>query len=124
MSRKAENLIFVPLLGVLATALGYQFGLGNQTEHLPLVLRILDPSYLTSDFFVNSASGFGPRFYYVHFVAFFTQWVPLSLVVLVLALVVNTALAALTIFAVRDLLDGDPGPNTTPPPTPTPTLTR
>ena len=102
-----DELLFVILLGVLATTLGYQFSYGNQTEHIPLVLRLLDPSYLQDDFFVESASAFGPRFYYVHVLAFFAQWLPLSLVVLAMALAVNTALAALTVLAVRDLLDGD-----------------
>jgi Domain of unknown function (DUF6798) len=103
----SDEVLFVVLFGLLATAVGYQVGLGNQTEHLPIVLRLLDPNYLQSDFFVNSAVEFGPRFYYVHLLAFFAQWVPLPLVVLTLALTINIALGALTILAARDLLAAD-----------------
>ena len=104
---RSDELLFVILLGILATILGYQFGLGNQTEHLPLVLRLLDPAYLQNDFFVDSAIEFGPRFYYVHLLAFLAQWFSLPFVVLSLALVVNVSLAALSFLAVRDLLQGD-----------------
>ncbi|RYX84879.1 hypothetical protein EON83_08030 [bacterium] len=48
---------------------GYAFGTGDQAEQLPPVLRLLDSSYLTRDWFVNSTQGFGPRTFYSHFVA-------------------------------------------------------
>lgn len=48
---------------------GYSFGTGDQGEQLPPVLRLLDPNYLTRDWFVNSTQGFGPRTFYSHFVA-------------------------------------------------------
>ena len=61
--------LFLALLALLATALEYRFGLGNQVEQLPLVLHALDPSLLANDFYVRSAAGFGPRFYYVTLLA-------------------------------------------------------
>ena len=102
-----DELLFVSVLGIATTFLGYQFGMGNQTEHMPLVLRLLDPDYLKNDFFVESAIGFGPRFYYVHILAFLAKWMTLPLAVLFISLSVNIALAALSFLAVRDLLQGD-----------------
>lgn len=92
----SDEVLFLALLGLMATVLGYRFGFGNQIEQLPLVMRALDASYLTNDFYVESASGFGPRFYYVHLVAGLARVAPLPVVFFGLTLVVNLALVGST----------------------------
>jgi hypothetical protein len=93
---ESDEVLFLALLGLMATVLGYRFGFGNQIEQLPLVMRALDASYLTNDFYVESASGFGPRFYYVHLVAGLARVAPLPVVFFGLTLVVNLALVGST----------------------------
>ena len=56
---------------------GYGYGVSDQAEQLPLIFRAMDSGYLANDFFVNAASEFGPRFYYVHTMAFIGTYVPL-----------------------------------------------
>ncbi len=54
---------FGVLFGLIAASLsGYSYGLIDHAIQLPLIFRLIDPGYLTNDFFVNSASGFGPVF--------------------------------------------------------------
>jgi hypothetical protein len=104
---RRDDALFLALLALLATALEYRFGLGNQTEQLPLVLHALHPERLADDFYVRSAQGFGPRFYYVWLLTALVRWLPLPLVMLGLTLVVNASLAAVTYLAARDLLRGE-----------------
>ena len=102
-----DEFLFLALLAVVATIVGYRFGFGNQVEQLPIVMRLLDSSYLTNDFYVESASKFGPRFYYAHIVAGLAWFAPLSVVLFGLTLLVNLALVAISHFATRRLLGGD-----------------
>jgi hypothetical protein len=76
--------------------LGYQFGYGNQVEQFSLVRRLVDPTFLRGDFYVDSAAGFGPRYYYSLVVAWLTRLAPLPAVILVLTFLTNLALAAVT----------------------------
>ena len=101
------DVIFTILFGIVATTVGYQFGFGNQTEQIPIVMRFLDPSFIQHDFYVNSAAEFGPRYYYVSLLAHVTKLIPLPVVIAGLALIVNMSLCAITIFASRDLLHSD-----------------
>jgi hypothetical protein len=102
-----DEILFLALLALVATALEYRFGLGNQTEALPLVLRALDASLFENDFYVRSSEPFGPRFYYVWIVAGLAKLLSLPAALLVLTLGVNAALAVVTCRAARDLLHAD-----------------
>lgn len=83
------------------TLLGYQFGIGNQVEQFPIIGRLGDPEFLKGDFYVDSAAGFGPRYYYSLFVSFLAGLVPLPAAVLVLSCVAGLAVAAVTFVACR-----------------------
>ncbi len=98
--RSVAALCLVAMLPLI----GYQFGLGNQVEQLTLVGRLLDPSYLRGDFYVDSAIGFGPRFYYCLMLAQGSKLLPIWMVVLVMSLLAAAGLAFLTYWAARRLL--------------------
>ena len=96
--------VFAALFGALATALSYYvYGGVNHPEQLALIFREMDSAYLVNDFFVNSGSGFGPRFYYTKALAAAGAVIPLPLLFFVLYLLVQIAVTAVTAFAARDL---------------------
>ena len=98
----ATILLFALLAGSVLTAASYQFGLGNQVEQLPLILRAADSHWLSRDFFTNAASIFGPRSYYAQALAFASRFAPLPLLFLLLTLLCNVlviGLTALTAYA-------------------------
>ena len=95
---------------MLATALpvlGYQFGLGNQVEQFSIVRQLSDPSFIPTDFYVNSAAGFGPRFYYSWLLSLLSGFAPLPLVIFILTCVTNFALAFISFNAARSHLHSD-----------------
>jgi hypothetical protein len=100
----ADTLLFLAAATVVSTVIGYRFGFGNQTEQFPLVLRYLDPGYLTRDFFVETGSAFGPRFYYAKTLALLCHLAPLPMVVFALVLAVNAGIAFVTYRAAREVL--------------------
>ena len=95
------------LIAVIATVWGYNYGTGNQVEQLPIVLRALDHSFLSEDFFVNAGESYGPRYYYAVFLASLTRWsgLPLYLVILGFTLLANSMTALVSGLAARDLFD-------------------
>ncbi|MEZ5918003.1 MAG: DUF6798 domain-containing protein [Parvularculaceae bacterium] len=95
-----RDLLFLALIAVLPL-LGYQFGLGNQVEQFSIIRRLLDPAFLPADFYVNSASGFGPRYYYALFLSGLTRLAPFPLVILFFTVLTNFALATITFDAAR-----------------------
>ena len=96
--------VFAVLFGLLSAALGgYLYGGVNHPEQLALIFREMDAGYLVNDFFVNSASGFGPRFYYTKLMAAAGSVLPLPLLFFTLYLLVHIGVAAVTAFAARDL---------------------
>ena len=97
-------LSFSVLFGLVAAVLsGYFYGLNNHAEHLPLIFRVMDPGYLTNDFFVNAASEFGPRYYYTHMLAFVAGYVPLHAAMAVIWLSTFVAVSLITAFAGKDV---------------------
>ena len=97
-------LAFSVLFGLSAAALsGYSYGLSNLTEQLPIVFRLIDPGYLTNDFFVNATQEFGPRFYYSHLLAFLAGYVPLHGAMAVLWLLAYVSVIVVTAFTARDI---------------------
>ena len=96
--------VFAALFGLLSAALsGYLYGGVNHPEQLALIFREMDAGYLVNDFFVNSAAGFGPRFYYTKLLAAAGAVIPLPLLFFTLYLLVQISVAAITAFAARDL---------------------
>ena len=96
--------VFAVLFGLLAALIrGYGYGIADQEVHIPEILRILDSSYLANDFSLNSASNFGPRFYYSHAVASMTRCVPLEAIFAVLYLIQSVSTACITALAARDI---------------------
>ena len=92
------------MFGLLAAVLGgYSYGASDHFEQLPLILRAMDSRYLINDFFVNAASEFGPRFYYVHFMALIGKLIPLPLTFLLVFLFAHVGVAVVTAFAAKDL---------------------
>lgn len=77
----------------------YGFGEQNHIEQLPHVLRRLDPTYLSNDFFVNTTTAYGPRYLYMGIVAGLSQVFPLVHVAFV-----GTALANFSIALISGLL--------------------
>jgi len=78
---------WIGTFGLLATLFTYRYGIYDQIEQLPIILGMMEDDYLARDFFVNASTGFGPRFYYAHFIAFFAQilGLPLTLFLFTLA---------------------------------------
>ena len=55
---RVEIAVALALLYLAALMLkGYQFGVSDQNDELPLIRRALDPTYLNHDWFVNAATG-------------------------------------------------------------------
>ncbi|MCA8883675.1 MAG: hypothetical protein KDA50_08005 [Rhodobacteraceae bacterium] len=92
-------LSFVPLIGAL-------YGVGNQVEQLSLIARLRDPGFAAGDFYIDAATGFGPRYYYAHLLAALSWTLPVPLVIHALSVASNFALAAVSFQAVQRLLGG------------------
>jgi hypothetical protein len=99
-----DVLLFVLLAGALATFVhGYHYGQVNQVEHIPRILRILDSTYLAGDFIIDSTSGYGVRYFYSMLAAGLGWLFSLPIAFLLMVLVQNTLLAAVTFYAARQL---------------------
>ena len=97
-------LVFAVLFGLLAALIrGYGYGMTDQEVHIPEILRILDSGYLVNDFVLNSASDFGPRFYYSHAVALTAKVVPLEATFAILFLLQSIAASCITALAAEDI---------------------
>ncbi len=91
---------FLGLLTALPL-LGYQFGIGSQVEQFPIIGRLSDPKFLEGDFYVDSAAGFGPRYYYSLFISFLTNFGSLPAVILALTCLTNFGVATVTFISAR-----------------------
>lgn len=97
-------LVFAVLFGLLAALIrGYGYGMKDQEVHIPEILRILDSGYLVNDFVLNSASDFGPRFYYSHAVASIASYIPLEAIFASMFLLQAIAASCITALAARDI---------------------
>jgi hypothetical protein len=108
MNRDRSNLtdvvFFSILIGILATLYGgYTYGTGHHMDHEPVVRRVMDPTFLTNDFYTNANDGFGPRYYFSRLVAGIAAVLPLPIVYFVLTLLSNCFVALVTALAARDL---------------------
>lgn len=103
----ASDAAFAFLLALVSTALAYRFGVGNQIEQLPMILRQIDAGYLTNDVFVSSSATFGPRFYFARIVALTCQWMSLPWAYAVLRFVSDLALIAVTMWTAVRVIGAD-----------------
>jgi len=96
--------LFCLLAGVVSTfANGYTYGEFNQVEHLPMIFRMMDGSFLANDFFVNAVDAFNPRFYYVWLMAAASTWVPTPLLFVLLTCAANVFIAVVTWHIARSM---------------------
>ena len=108
--RKADSPARIPLtvfsilIGLLSAALSrYNVGASDQAVYLPELLRAIDPSYLTHDFWLNSAAEFGPRFYYTRVLALAADFVSISAISYLLFIAAHCACSVVAAFATRDI---------------------
>lgn len=105
--RISSDLVFAVLLALVSATLNYRFGVGNQVEQIPLILNRLDPGYLAGDFFVETGRAFGPRIYFVQFLAWLSKLAPLHWVYYLLTVLSNLALVLVTQWAARRIIGAD-----------------
>lgn len=84
----------------------YTYGRFNQADHLLLVNRLLDPHYLSQDFFLNETLVFDPRANYAALLALMAHVIPLSTVIWALSLGTSCLTAVLTVAIAHDLFGG------------------
>ncbi len=94
------------IVSAVFTLSNYTYGRFNQADHLLLVNRLLDPHYLSQDFFLNETLVFDPRANYAALLALMAHVIPLSAVVWVLSLGTSCLTAVLTVAIARDLFGG------------------
>lgn len=99
-----SDMIFTGLLALISTVIAYQFATGNQLEQLPIILRQIDPNFLSQDFFLSTTQDFGPRTYYSEFIGLVCQLLPLPWVYASLTFITDFALATITIWAARSVI--------------------
>ncbi len=98
-----NQLVLLALLAVLPM-IGAQFGYGNQIEQFSIVMRLLDPAALPSDFYVDASVHFGPRYYYARVLAALASVFGLAVAVHGLSILCNFALAAVSYAAATRFL--------------------
>jgi hypothetical protein len=98
---------FALLLALVSAAIAYRYGVGNQEEHIPIILRQLDPNYLPRDFYVATSVEFGPRFYFARFVAAIARPISLPWAFVGLRFASDLALAVVTLWTARRLIGAD-----------------
>lgn len=105
--RMGEFCVFAVVAGTVATLFeGYFYGLHDQIELIPQVLRHLDPTYLANDFLVNTSVEFGPRHYYSKLLAAASRVCPLPFVCLGLTFACNVLIALVTCLFALQLFGG------------------
>ncbi|MFZ0493702.1 MAG: DUF6798 domain-containing protein [Acidimicrobiia bacterium] len=97
-------MLFATLAGVVATLVGnYVYGENAFLEIIPMVRAVMDPSYLPGDMVAEAARSFGPRFYSVHLIAALATPATLPVVLFILTVVTNVAIAVVVALFARDL---------------------
>lgn len=96
---KIKAPLWVWAFGLVSTIFAYKSGISDQIEQIPIIIRMLDGDYLKNDFFVNASEGFGPRYYYAHFVAFIARLGGIPGALFLLTLLANTGIALVSFQA-------------------------
>jgi len=97
------------MIGILVALLNsYRYGVGDHVEQLPLILRAIDPNYLPLDPFINSQSGFGPRYYYVFFFSQLSNLLPLPTIFFLVYLFVFSFISYISALTAKTLFPDTP----------------
>lgn len=105
--RLEEILLFALLIAMVPILIGnYSYGIRDQIEHLPLVFRTMESSYLANDFYVNANSRFSPRTYFVRFIAALARLFPLPILYLLLLCFARTLTVLVTYSVSMELFKG------------------
>lgn len=87
---------YLLLLSIMATLLGYGFGIADHLEQFPMIYRALDPNYAPKDWFVNATAPgqwYNPRYYFVLLTAAFSRLWGLAFTALLLTVLSNWGIA-------------------------------
>jgi hypothetical protein len=103
VSDRTAFLALASFLTVVTTLAGYRFG--EPESLLPIVLRSMDASYLSNDFYVSWNTGFGYRFYFARLLAALATEETLPVVWFGLTLLSNFALAIFSGLLARALFN-------------------
>ncbi len=95
---KYKVIVYFFVLTALYTSIGYHFGTDDHIEHFVSISRIMNSDYLINDYFVNANSGFGPRFYYSHLIAFLSHIAPLTVIFFILTFFSNFVIILVTYY--------------------------
>ena len=98
-----QAILFCVFCGIITTLWKYEYGGGDQVEQIPIILRAMDTNYLTKDFFTNAGSAFGPRYYYAHFVAWWSRIFSLTSVLFLFTLLYHISISLLSYKVARNL---------------------
>jgi hypothetical protein len=101
---KSGDYYFMVLLALFSALLSYRFASGNQLEQLPMILRQLNPEFLSNDFFLSTTSQFGPRVYFVNLMSWVSEWLPLPWTYAVFTFLSDLALVMVTQWAARNVI--------------------
>ncbi len=70
---KTSTIIFLFIACLIATLVKYELGESDQLPQIPLIIKEIQPNYLTNDNFIQANQTFGPRYYYSKFMALGSQ---------------------------------------------------
>jgi len=103
-----SNFVWVSIFfGILTTLFNYTFGSNDHLEQLPIIYKATDSNYLTNDFFVNSNTGFSPRYYYVYLARFFSMLIGIPWFFFLGTLLSNICTSVLTYLSGKKLFNDD-----------------
>ena len=106
---KIYNLLFIVFTAFFCTIWSYQFGGFDHLEHLPLIFRTKDPSYLNNDFFLNANQGtFDPRYYFSSLIILITKVLHIEHTYFLLTFISNIAIAWASFAAARYFFENNP----------------
>jgi hypothetical protein len=84
---------------MVATFIHYiDFGCRDQVSELPIVMRAMEPDFLPHDFYTNTASPYGTRYFYAKFLALRTDRASLPFWAFLLTLLINIAIGVAWYF--------------------------
>ncbi|MGD0004178.1 MAG: DUF6798 domain-containing protein [Anaerolineaceae bacterium] len=99
--------LFCVIVGLISSLWGYQYFGKNSPNYLPQILRVLNPGYLSNDFYLNSMSSLSsPRVYFNGLVAWLSALMGLTRVFLGLTVLCNILITLEIALLARDLFDG------------------
>jgi len=95
---KYKVIVYFFVLTASYSSISYHFGTDDHIEHFVSISRIMNSDYLINDYFVNANSGFGPRFYYSHLIAFLSHVAPLTVIFFILTFFSNFVIILVTYY--------------------------